>query len=215
MDQLSDILKQGLIRKGLSQAEAAQLAEIERKTFNSYVVGRTEPDLTTLKTIIKVLGIEREISTYLLEQNVPFPKNEVVEFKDSPAYLAGKLAVKDEVIAEKEARRIDAMEIAKKMEDHYQDMKTALERAQVTINEILKPIKEHSADILINSKETADHLAELANEVRVEHRVMMDSIDVAAEQPIGTTRAKAGNVELIVKQEHSGKGKQTSAGKQG
>jgi hypothetical protein len=43
---------------------------------------------------------------------------------------------------------------------------------------------------------------------------MMDSVDVAAGQPIGTTRAAAHTVELAYEQGHQGKGKKV-AGKPG
>lgn len=214
MDQLSAIFQNALTRRNLSQAEAAQLANIERKTFNSYVLGRTEPDLPTLKKIIKVLGIEREIAAYLLEQNVPNREITATTTTNSPDYLAGKLAAKEEVIAEKEARRLDAVSWAEKSREDK-------EHAEKEKDRLYGIIEKYLVDIHSNSKEIAEDISALTNEIQAEHRAMMDSVDVAAKQPIGTTRANAHTVELAYQREQmsadkkSGVDKKTELGKRG
>lgn len=116
------------------------------------------------------------------------------------------LAVYERIIEEKEARRRDAEAWAQKMEAHYNDMKNALERAQITINEVLKPIKEQTQEIFTNSKEIRENTIDGIIEMQSEHRVIMDTLDQIAKQPIGTTYGKAdileGAAQEIRKKDH-------------
>lgn len=105
------------------------------------------------------------------------------------------LAAYERIIEEKEARRRDAEAWAQKMEAHYNDMKNALERAQTTINEVLKPIKEQTQEILINSKEIHENTIDGIIEMQSEHRAIMDGLDQILKQPIGTTYGKADILE--------------------
>lgn len=105
------------------------------------------------------------------------------------------IAVYERIIEEKEARRLDAVAWAQTMEAHYKDMKEALERAQTTINEVLKPIKEQTQEILTNSKVVRENTMDGIIEMQSEHRVIMDTLDQIAKQPIGTTFGKADILE--------------------
>lgn len=105
------------------------------------------------------------------------------------------IAIYERIIEEKEARRRDAEAWAQKMEAHYNDMKNALERAQTTINEVLKPIKEQTQEILSNSKEVKENTVDGILEMQSEHRAIMDTLDLIAKQPIGTTYGKSDILE--------------------
>lgn len=137
MNQLSEILKGALDRTGLSQAQAAEQAGIERKTFNSYVLGRTEPDLETLRRIIKVLGIETEVAGLLWEHFVPQQPSAPAPNAD---FLAGKLAGKDDLIAEKEARRLDMERQIQIAQQEKDKLFQALAETRQTINGVLSTV---------------------------------------------------------------------------
>jgi aspartyl/asparaginyl-tRNA synthetase len=125
---------------------------------------------------------------------------------------ADSIAIYERIIEEKEARRRDAEAWAQKMEAHYNDMKNALERAQTTINEVLKPIKEQTAEILTSSKKAQEALQSLKTEVVSEHGEMMETLDQIAGNEPGTTAAKAGTLELAHRVQLQ-KGKKASTGK--
>jgi hypothetical protein len=116
--------------------------------------------------------------------------------------LAVKLESKEELLAEKEkriqeieARRIEAIALANKMESHYNDMKNALERAQVTINEVLKPIKEKTEAIEANSITIRDQLRQVGRMVRADDLTMMDDLDRIAGHEAGTSSQEASMLE--------------------
>jgi transcriptional regulator with XRE-family HTH domain len=71
LNQLSLILKNALETSGMNQTKAAELIGIERKTLNSYMQGRTEPDLEVLGKIARALKIGPEIYHLIMEQNIP------------------------------------------------------------------------------------------------------------------------------------------------
>jgi transcriptional regulator with XRE-family HTH domain len=113
LNQLSDIFKTGLDKTKYSQAEAARLSGIERKTFNTYVNGTREPDFETLIKIASTLKVEKEICSLIMEQFVPPDKienmgtniNGSAEGLESKymALLEKTISDKDKNIEEKEA----------------------------------------------------------------------------------------------------------------
>jgi hypothetical protein len=127
---------------------------------------------------------------------------------------ADPIAIYERIIEEKEARRRDAEVWAQKMEAHYNDMKDALERAQITINEVLKPIKEQTEEILINSREVRENTMDGIIEMQSEHRAIMDGLDQVLKQPIGTTFGNADILEGASQDLRSKDHKKKSAHKQ-
>lgn len=128
--------------------------ESKKNTVSTILSGKANagPDFRT--------KFEEVFKLQLSDFNTPFvfdKEEDSIVNEHSPEYLAGKLIgkleIKDEVIAQIEARRKDIEAFAEKMEAHYSDMKNALERAQKTIIEILNPMKEQTQEILSNSKE--------------------------------------------------------------
>ncbi len=127
--------------------------------------------------------------------------------KQFPAYFQGKptnqqnqqsksnIAYVERLIAEKEARRLDAMALADKMEAHYKDMVAALERAQNTINDGLKPIKEKTDIIETNSRSIQAHLRQIGNMTRADDLQTMDSLDRIEGREVGTSSTEASIVE--------------------
>lgn len=220
--QINERIKREREKAGLKPGQLAKTLGIPRTTY-LYWESAT-PDVEKIKSVARALGKDEN---YFFEQidektdesdetKISMVNEEAAPYevkaetiKGHVLYVQAKdLAASFERLIEEKERIIELVKFqAAKAEKDKDRLFKALDDAQKTINEVLKPIKEQTQEILISSKETADHFVEFANEVRVEHRVMMDSIDKASEQPIGTTRAKAGNVELFVKQEHSGKGK--------
>jgi len=109
LNQLSDIFKLGLEKTNYSQAEAARLSGIERKTFNTYVNGTREPDFETLIKITSTLKVENEICSLIMEQFVPPEKTENMGANTDGleskymALLEKTILDKDKNIEEKEA----------------------------------------------------------------------------------------------------------------
>jgi transcriptional regulator with XRE-family HTH domain len=56
MDILAKRLRERAKQLGISNAEAARRAGLDERRFAHYTSGRSEPDLSTLKTIAKALG---------------------------------------------------------------------------------------------------------------------------------------------------------------
>jgi hypothetical protein len=93
------------------------------------------------------------------------------------------------------------------LKDYFDLLKDQAKKAEEREREYLGIIKSKLISIDANSKEIAEDISALITENLAAHRAIMDSVDVAAEQTIGTTRAAAGIVELASQQEHVDKGK--------
>jgi hypothetical protein len=119
----------------------------------------------------------------------------------------------ERIIEEKEARRRDAEAWAQKMEAHYNDMRNALERAQLTINEVLKPIKEKTEEILSNSSTTLERLSIVETIVRSDDTVIMNNQDRQIGNEVGASSKEAGSRQLAADKMRKGKGSQAGAGK--
>lgn len=115
------------------------------------------------------------------------------------ALLNAFLEERNRIISEKEERKLESDARA--------------ERAEKDKERLYGIIEKYLVDIHSNSKEIVDDISALTIEIQAEHRAMMDTMDVAAKQPIGTTRAAAGTVELASGQEHLNKGKKTGIDK--
>lgn len=93
------------------------------------------------------------------------------------------------------------------LKDYVDLLKEQTRKAEEEKDRLYRLLEKQLTDLYSNSKEMAEDILALTTEVQAEHRAMMDSIDVAAKQPIGTTRGAAHTVELAYEQEHQGKGK--------
>ena len=221
--QIHELIKTERLKAGLTEDQIAEKLEIPRATYQNWE--KKPPSVEKIRAVARVLNLSKDYffinsdeETGENDETPSIVQEPPAQYERSPVVKKGDFL--QALIEEKDKAIRKAEEFAEKMESHYEDMKVEkaeliktlnknqiiLDKAQDAILEVLKPIKEQTAEILINSKQTADHLAEFANEVRVEHRVLMDVADKAAGQQIGTSRAAAGNAELIVQQKRSGKG---------
>lgn len=96
------------------------------------------------------------------------------------------------------------------LKDHFELLASQARKAEEREKEYLEIIKSKLISIDASSKEIAEDISALTSEIQAEHRAMMDTMDKAAEQPIGTTRAAARTVELAYEQERQGKGKKAT-----
>lgn len=177
---------------GLKQPEFAELIKSNKSNIKTWETTETLPtDVLIYTRLADLAGVPvSDLKNKILTEKEITLKVEKVDELNSILPLGDlKVTLKDYVNL--------LIDIARKAEEREK--------------EYLELIKSKLISIDINSKQTADHLAEFANEVRVEHRVLMDAADVAARQPIGTNRAAARNAEIIVQQEHLGKGKKDHA----
>lgn len=101
------------------------------------------------------------------------------------------------------------------LKDHFELLKSQAEKAEAREKEFLEIIKSKLISIDANSKEMAEDIEALTTEVQAEHRAMMDTMDLAAGLPIGTTFAKSDTVEIASEQKHLNKGKKTGIDKKG
>lgn len=145
-----------------------------------WIDGKGKPKAEDTSTLEKWLNGNLDI--------VPNEKQKFVSNPNDPAYLAGQLAMAERFIARLEADHADARSDKEKLFK-------ALEDAQKTINEVLKPIKEQTQEILTNSKVVRENTMDGIIEMQSEHRVIMDTLDQIAKQPIGTTFGKADILE--------------------
>lgn len=93
------------------------------------------------------------------------------------------------------------------LKDYFDLLTEQKKRAEEREREYLDIIKKKLISIDANSKEIADDISALTTENQAAHRAIMDSVDVAAGQPIGTSRGAAGIVEIASEQERVGKDK--------
>lgn len=170
------------------------------KTYETTVV--QSKDLVVLQALSEVAGVTIEdlkdkrlkkedvkINVEMVEavKNPPSIISEpAVEYKIISAdFLAGKLEGKDETIAQIEARRLEAMALAEKMEAHYKDMVAALERAQNTINEVLKPM-------VTSLKEIPPVLDSIVRNSNEHDKEIMKALDRLVGNAPGTLQKEAG-----------------------
>lgn len=97
--------------------------------------------------------------------------------------------------------------------DYVNLLKEKARIAEERERDLIDIIKGKLNNIETNSKEIADDISALTIENQAAHRALMDSVDVAAEQPIGTTRGAAGIVEIASEEERVDKGKKVGTGK--
>lgn len=215
--QINDNIK--LIRElsGKTQVEFAELIKTNVSNLKTYENTNVKPKAYLILNISKYAGVSADDleNKKLYPEDVKFNDDEKDErdgnYKKSPA---DPIAIYERIIEEKEARRRDAEAWAQKMEAHYNDMKNALERAQTTINEVLKPIKEQTQEILTNSKEVRENMMDGIIEMQSEHRAIMDGVDQILKQPIGTTFGKADILEEASQEIRTKDHKKKSAHKQ-
>lgn len=167
--------------------------------------------LSTLKNMEEVKDVSDRLVAKIKKQ---FP----AYFSTKPTNQQNQQTIPDHIyvekyIAEKEARRIEAMALADKMEAHYKDMVAALERAQLTINEVLKPIKEKTEEILINSNTTLDRLSLVETIIRSDDTVIMNNQDRQIGYEVGKSAKEAGSRQLAADKMRKGKGNQAGVNK--
>jgi transcriptional regulator with XRE-family HTH domain len=126
MPTLSEILKSKIDKNGKSKTYVASKLGVTEKTIENYINGKRQPKPQALSILAKLLDFDLN-SIADSEQFVPdgTPMNigvviEGPELKHSAAisaqFLAGRLTGKDELLQEKEARRREAEERAKRAE---------------------------------------------------------------------------------------------------
>lgn len=141
-------------------------------------------------------------------QNATKPQGNNARNLNDPAYLAGRLESKEEVLAEKEARRQEAEATAQYLKEQLSKAQAekdklfeALAEAQQTIKEVLKPIKEHTGKILANSETIQADLEQVARMVRADDLTTMDSLDRLEGREAGTASTEASIVERAFAEE--------------
>lgn len=120
-----------------------------------------------------------------------------VQAKDLTASYERIIEAKDETIIEKEARRLEAAEWAKRAESEKKDL--------------FEMFKDYLKEILANSRKSKEAIQNLRTEIIAENGEMMATLDQIAGNAPGTTAAKAGTLELAHRVHKAKKGKSSSA----
>lgn len=217
--QIHERIRNERVKAGLTEEQLAEKIGVKRSTYQ-YWETKT-PNVNKVKQVAKALGLPENYFFVNInaDKDEIFGKADLIYQsldKEQVIFVEAKSlsASYERIIEEKEARRRDAEIWAQKMEAHYNDMKNALEKAQTTINEVLKPIKEQTHEILINSKEVRENMMDGIIEMQSEHRALMDGMDQVLKLPPGTTYGKADILEEAAQKLRSKDHKKKSAHKQ-
>lgn len=179
--------------KMVTHEELAKIIGAESKSTISEILGKRQniqPEQWILfKAHFKIsteYSVQSGSKSGIVSED-PVQYNKVNAYGD-PAYLAGQLAMAERLIAKLESDHAEAKADKEKLF-------SVLAAAQNTINEVLKPIKDQTQEILTNSKELKENTMDAIIEMQSEHKAMMDTIDLAAKLPVGTTVGKADILE--------------------
>lgn len=126
----------------------------------------------------------------------------------------GQLRTPNEQLADQiEARRRDFEKWAELARQDKEKAEQEKDRLLNIIENNLTLLIQVVKSVDANSKEIAGDISLLTKEVQAEHRAIMDTVDKAARQTIGTTRAAAGKLELASHQNKQKKDKKAGAHK--
>lgn len=101
------------------------------------------------------------------------------------------------------------------LKDYVDLLKEQTRKAEEEKDRLFRLLEKQLSELKSSSEEIVEDLAALTIEVQAEHRAIMDTVDKAAKQTIGTTAATADKIEIASQQERLSKGKHASVGKQG
>jgi transcriptional regulator with XRE-family HTH domain len=224
--QIHERIKAERIKKGLSEDDIAGKLDIPRSTYQ-YWETKT-PSVEKIKAVAVALGLA-ENYFFINDEKISDKNDEIIGNPkgDHGTHVAGTaltgrivlvdakdLTASYERIIEEKERIIRLIESQiEKAEKEKEKLFKALENAQTTINEVLKPIKEQTAEILSNSKKVNEGVRSLKTEIVAEHGEMMETLDQIAGNEPGTTAARAGTVELGHRLQSAQKGKKANTGK--
>lgn len=130
---------------------------------------------------------------------IPNKEEKKVSNPNEAAYLTGKLESKEEVIAEKEARRLDAERRADLAEKEKERLLTIIER--------------NLTALLSNSNTTLDRLSLVETIIRSDDTVIMDNQDRLSGNEVGKSSTEAGNRQIAADKMRKGKGSHVGAHK--
>lgn len=181
-----DIIKKAREDRGLTQSQLAENVGVSERMIQRYEEGRFPKFKSDkIKKIEELLNIK--VSDILYDT-----KNDIQKIGEN-GYL-------ERFIEEIEARRRDAEAVAKKMEDHYNDMKAALERSQLAINDFLKPMAASLKDI-------PPVLGTIVRNSNEHDKEIMKALDLLVGNSPGTLEKESGKRILKGAMEHQKKGK--------
>lgn len=203
MLQIHERIKAERIKAKLSEDELAEKIGIGRTTYQYWE--KKTPAVDKIEQVAEALGLPKDYFFVKNDENIkqesiafqvhedPDVYNKVPAYGD-PAFLAGQLASKDEVIktkdevlAEKEGRRLDAVRRA--------------EIAEMEKDRLLSIIEQNLTALQINSAATLKQLSKVIRVMRADDNEMMDGQDRMQGLAVGTTSTRAGTVELAHERE--------------
>jgi transcriptional regulator with XRE-family HTH domain len=235
--QINKKIKEARELKQWTQEEIADAIGEKRTTYSGWEK-KTIPSFDIVIKISKVTGMPLKEFIAAVDENLA---NEKIEQDDissngkingrinesgSDNYIEIKTAkgknlkVKPNTLSDMAVLNAFLEERDQVLEERNKTIEKIEHQTQARIDELIKEkdnlyeiLHNYLNDIHTNSKEMAEDIEALTTEIQAEHRAMMDTMDVAAEQPIGTTRAAAGTAEIVSGQEHLNKDKKTGIDK--
>lgn len=220
MMQIHERIKVERLKKGWTEEEMAKELGIGRSTYQYWE--STTPKVENISSAAKALGLPDDYFFVTKPDDEDFKilsasktigvnkKNKIkgesikgqqvfVEAKDLTASFERIIEAKEQTIAEKEARRLEAKQWA--------------ERAESEKKDLFDMFKDYLKEILSNSNKTKDTLLALRTEIVAENREMMETLDQIAGNDPGTTAAKSGKVEIAHRVRNQNKGKKAGTSK--
>jgi transcriptional regulator with XRE-family HTH domain len=214
-----------LIRElsGLTQAQFAKLIKTNLSNLKTYENTNVKPKAFVLFNIslctnVSIEDLERK---RLKASDIKFDRNWMEEEKLGEAVEKVETIRADENSTTPHDRLYHVIEARRRDFEKWAELARAdKERAEKEKDRLLDVIDNNLAllikivgDIHASSKDMADDVSALTTEVQAEHRAMMDTLDKAARQTIGTTRAAARTVELASHEALAKKGRRAGVGK--
>jgi transcriptional regulator with XRE-family HTH domain len=188
--QINEKIKQARLLRGWSQHEIAGKLEESRSSYAEWE-RETVPRVDILVKIANITGVPIAEFIKAIDPNAIIASG----FDEKPSmvkmsldFLSGKLEAKKETIEQIEARRQEAREWAERAERDKEKLSDMLDKALTTINGVL-------TKLLTNSEDTKENMTIATIEMQSEHRAIMDTLDIIAKQPVGTTVGKADILE--------------------
>jgi hypothetical protein len=118
-----------------------------------------------------------------------------------------------QIIAEKEARRQEAIELAKKMEAHYNDARADRVELVADKNKLYSVLESMQKTIDVSLAKANQYLGAIVRVMKADDAVTHDSLDRLEGHPEGTNRKQSGRIQKAAKVIQNQKGKHQIKGK--
>lgn len=150
--QIHELIKAERLKAGLTEDQIAEKLEIPRATYQNWE--KKPPSVEKIRAVAKVLNLSKDYFFINSDEEEVDNDENIGIVQEPPVQYETKRIIYNKggdflqaLIEEKDKAIRKAEDFAQKMENHYEDMKSALERSQLAINDFLKPMATSLKDI--------------------------------------------------------------------